>query len=124
MENALQPQMLNLARVAEDVNPEIEKIVTEDDLISQLANQAGWEALKDRIHRKMQMIENNAKVTNATIGAIDSVENFGFKCMVKDLLIEAYQGIIDDVDETYKFLKEKKDAESAELQSPESTPAE
>lgn len=113
-ETAIPQKQLNMQRVSEDLNPTIEKIETEDEKISQLANQVGWEALRDRIKRKIKSIEDNTKITSGTVSLIDDIQLYGFKCMAKDLLVEAYQGIIDDVEETAKFLKGKKDDESDE----------
>ena len=117
METAIPQQNLTLKKVAEDLNPAIEKIETEDEKISQLHNQVGWQALKDRIERKIRSIDDSTKVTSNTVSMIEDIQLYGFKCMAKDLLIEAYQGIIDDVELTYNVLQAKKDAASEPLQS-------
>lgn len=112
METAL-PQ-LKLTQISKELNPEIERIETEDEKIAQLHNQVGWEALKERLERKKQMIESSTKVSFDTMGLIDDMQLYGFKCAARDLLLEAYQSMIDDVELTYKYLKEKKDEQATE----------
>lgn len=109
METSIPIKKMSLSAVAKEVLPVIERLETEDEKISVLSGHAAWEALKERIQRKIAAVEASAKVTSDTIGLIDDVQLFGFKCMAKDLLVEAFQGIIDDVELTAKFLKEKKD---------------
>ena len=100
-------QRMSLKHIAKEVNPTIETAVSEDALIAQLYKQKGWEALKERILRKIETIENNTKIDANSIGLIDDIQLYGFKCMAKDLLVEAYQSIINDVEMTAKFLKEQ-----------------
>lgn len=113
METAIPQQTLK--SIGEVINPEIERIETEDEKIAQLFNQPGWIALKERIKRKQAIITENAKVTSDTLHLIDDVQVFGFRCMSKDLLLEAYQSVIDDVELTYKFLKEQKDEQRGQI---------
>lgn len=112
MENAIPQNKLTLHQVSKDLNPEIAKIETEDEKIAQLWKQVGWEALRDRINRKISAIEDTTKVTSSTVGLIDDIQLYGFKCMARDLLVEAYQSVINDVELTAKFLKEQKDEKS------------
>lgn len=112
METSVPIQKLSLKKIGEEINPTIEKQESEDEKIAQLQKQVGWEALKERIIRKIQSIEDSTRITSNTMSLVDDVQLYGFKCMAKDLLIEAYQGIIDDVEKTANFLQEKKDDES------------
>ena len=109
MENAIPQSNLQMKKLSEDLNPEIEKIETEDEKIAQLHAQAGWEALKERLERKIKSIDESTKVSSNTISLIEDIQLYGFKCMAKDLLVEAYQSVIDDVELTYRVLKEKED---------------
>lgn len=112
MEETVVPQQnLSLKKAVEELNPAIEKIETEDEKIAQLHNQVGWEALRERLNRKIEAIEDSTKVSSNTIGLIEDIQLYGFKCMAKDLLVEAYKSVIDDVDNTYAVLQAKKDAE-------------
>ena len=107
-ETSIPIQRLSLKKIGEEINPVIEKQETEDEKIAKLSGQAGWEALKERIQRKISSIEESTKIGSNTIGLIDDVQLYGFKCMAKDLLVEAYQSIINDVEMTAEFLKDKK----------------
>ena len=111
METSIPVKKMSLRGIKEEVLPTIERQETEDEKIAVLSGHTAWEALKERILRKIAVAEASAKVTNDTIGLIDDMQLFGFKCMAKDLLVEAYQGIIDDVEVTAKYLKDKKDVE-------------
>lgn len=115
METSVPVKKITLQTIAEEIKPSIERQETEDQKIAVLSGQAPWDALKERIQRKMAAVEESAKVTSNTIGLVDDVALFGFKCMAKDLLIEAYQGIIDDVEVTANFLNEKKKDEQSKL---------
>ena len=113
METAIPQMDLSFKKIGEEMKPVIEKIEDEDSRIASLAGQAGWIALKDRINRKITAINESAKVSAETIGLIDNFENFGFKCAMRDLLVETLNGIIFDVDGTAKFLKEQKDEQKS-----------
>lgn len=106
-------QKITLPKIGEELNPAIEKIEIEDDKIAQLSGQAGWEALKERIQRKITSIEESTKISSDTMNLVDDVQLYGFKCMAKDLLVEAYQSIINDVEMTAKFIKEKKEKDES-----------
>ena len=114
VETALPQQNLSLKRTVEDLIPNIEKIETEDEKIAQLHNQVGWEALRDRIRRKIEAVEESTKITSNTVGLVTDVQLYGFKCMARDILVEAYKSIIDDVDNTFAVLQAKKDEQSQE----------
>lgn len=111
-ETSIPVQRISLNKVAEDLNPTIEKSETEDQKIAQLSKQVGWEALKSRLEQKMRAIDESAKTSSQTLGAIDNFENFGFRSAARDLLIEAYQGVINEVEMTAHFLQGKKDEEA------------
>ena len=121
-ETSIPIKKMSFQSVAKEVAPTLEHQVTEDEVIATLSGNPAWNALKDRIQRKIDSAEASAKVTGDTIGLIDDVSLFGFKCMTKDLLVEAFQGIINDVELTAKYLKEKED-EQPELPTEESAGA-
>lgn len=116
-ETSIPIQRLSLKSVGEELNPVIEKAETEDQKIAQLSGQAGWEALKERIKRKILSIEDSTKISSNTMNLVDDVQLYGFKCMAKDLLVEAYQSIINDVEMTASFLNDKKQDESKQGKS-------
>jgi len=107
-ESAIPQQKIGLAKAVEEVNPTIQKTLTEDERIASLSGDSRWEALKDRITRKMTAAQDSATIGQNTVGMIDDMEIFGFKCALRDLLVEAYQGIINDVELTAKVLNDKK----------------
>jgi len=101
------PVKFGLPKAHEELNPVVEKAIGEDEIIARLFGDPAWEALKARIQRRMKSLEDTTRVTQDSVEAIDDMAIFGFKCMAKDLLMEAYQGVIDDVDATAIILKEK-----------------
>lgn len=108
MENIL-PQQFNIKKATDEVAPNIERIESEDEKIAGLANDERWNALKARIERKIIAANESATITQSTVGVIENMEVYGFKCALRDLLVEAYRGVINDVDETFLILKNKED---------------
>lgn len=105
----------NIKKVADEVSPEIKKIESEDEKIAKLSNDDRWVALKDRIERKIKAANDSTTLTQANLPEmLDSMQEYGFKCALRDLLVEAYQGVINDVEETFKILKAKKDEQGKE----------
>lgn len=97
MENAV-PQSNFYQSIKELKTPTIEKIETEEDIISTLDGSPAWEALKNRIERRIAAVSQFTKVTEETAGLVDDMANYGFKCLAKDLIIDAYQNVIRDVE--------------------------
>jgi len=115
-ENAIPISKLNIQKVVEELNPEMAKAVDNDELISRLANYPEWEALRERIKERIKSLENATKVTQATIGLIDDVELYGFKCMLASLIAEELEGIIFMVDGVNKIFKDKKNESGKQKQ--------
>ena len=112
METSIPIKKITLQSISQELKPTIEMQETEDQKIATLSGNQGWESLKERLQRKIAAIDESTKITSDTMALVDDMELYGFKCMAKDLLIEAYQGVINDVEETAKFLNDKKDGES------------
>jgi hypothetical protein len=108
------PIQFNIKKSVDEVSPAIEQAETEDQKIGALANDVRWVALKERLERKIKAANDSATITQNTVEAIDNMEEYGFKCALRDLLVEAYQGVIDDVEETAKVLKAKEDGAKTE----------
>lgn len=105
METSIPIEKLGLRKAVEDINPEIEKAEDEDTIIARLANYPEWKALKGRIERKMKALE--LKIDSGSVAEIDDMAVFGFKCMSSQLVQEALQGVINDVEVTNQVLKAK-----------------
>lgn len=110
------PIQFGLTKAHEELNPVIEKAIGEDETIARLYGDPAWEALKDRIQRRMKSIEDTMRVTKESLDDIDDMSVYGFKCMAKDLLIETCQNIIGDVDRTAQLLKAKEDENSKSVE--------
>lgn len=108
------PIQFNIKKMVDEVSPKIEKIEDEDQKIAGLSNDTRWIALKERIERKIKAANDSATITQSTVGLIENMEDYGFKCALRDLLVEAYQGIINDVENTALILKEKENEQGKE----------
>lgn len=97
MENAI-PQHNFYQSIKDLKTPTIEKIETEEAVIASLAGSVGWEALKGKLERRINNLEQFTKVTEETAGLVQDMQQYGFMCFAKDLIVEAYGNIIREVE--------------------------
>jgi hypothetical protein len=93
---------VNIRAVVEEIKPKtFKQEKTTDQKIAKLAGGEGWETLKARIENRIEGVKSLGTYQG------EDMALHGFKRMAIDLMIEAYQAVIDDVEVTAKFLKEE-----------------
>ncbi len=87
--------------------PDIQKMEKRDEAIAMLGGYSAWEALKQRIEERIQAVDQLTVVTENTLINIEDVTLHGFRCLIKDLMVEAYQSIIADVEVRAQIVRDR-----------------
>jgi hypothetical protein len=109
MENSV-PYNNFFPKVEADKEIKSEQLDSEFKAISQLKGYQPWEALRKRLERKIDAIDAEGRKRIYELEEMPDMRLHGIKCVIRDLLIEAYQGIINEVEiAAYEFERIKKE---------------
>lgn len=110
METAI-PQKFNIKKAFEEIDATFEKKESEDEIIARLSTYVEWQTLKSRLECRINSLEDATRISKSKMGDLTDLEMHGFKCAMKDLLVEELKSIIQEVEGTAEVIRKNKQNE-------------